>query len=175
METLFCCCSLARVLLPVLSGMAVSLLTLIPPLRRWGQGGYQRTAITLICALLATLVFEPSWAYGSVTTEIFISSVSTLTEDKLGGYRDAVARELWVRKIIPPLSTEFCYTAQENICRLADDAEYSKTNLANYLLSLGITFFFALFGSFAVIALTNSKRSGTPWRDESLRNGGTTR
>jgi hypothetical protein len=159
-------------LLPILFGMTIALLVLIPHIRNWNQSYERKIATSLGLAFLATLMFQFLNAYGSVELKIYVSRAMNplVIDNLLDGSRDDVEKELLIRALRPRLELQPCYSEQESICEIANTVEiyanegYAplKGSIKGYLRSVGITFLSVWIGSLLVVLrLTTMKQAKT--------------
>ena len=166
-------------IVPLLMGVLISLIVLLPPLRKRGQHS-ARARLGEIC-ILGLITFAIS--FGGLTR--LMAEADYLTPVVFNGtlpgirppnpdsiplsewYQDyqlnqpAVIGEMWVRLLIPPLLP--CYSSQANICKLVD-AAYSTGwihgwDWQGYLLDIGFGVLSVLANSVGVWLFTRQHRS----------------
>jgi hypothetical protein len=111
-------------------GALVSLLALLPPIRRWCRRSPAARIVTL--CVLGSASFGISlvlWTQLAVEVSILYSTLMAVdTFDRPPAFvpaepdasRPLVIRELWQRRLAPPPLRRACYAQEETICRRAD-------------------------------------------------------
>ena len=146
---------LAAFLVAALIGVLLSLLFLIPPLRRLGQ---RATAVRRLLAaslgLLALLI-----VFGSAA-RVFAEAVGVVISGTVDSYRPAIVRgspqeqlvqkwdqnraavvnELWLRQMMPPRQAWACYTRRFEVCILMADefGLWGSSTWWSWLVMLGL-------------------------------------
>jgi hypothetical protein len=137
-----------------LTGALVSLLALLPPVRRLSSSGVQaRARIIGVCALLALVI-----AFG-LATRLFAGAMVAYITDVEAGWRDhvpegsdlekqllawdedigVILNELWLRQMAPPASGTPCYTRQFAVCELMGEmGVFGTSTWGSYALFVGL-------------------------------------
>ena len=132
-----------------LIGALVSLLALLPPVRKVALRSLAaRIAAILILGLLSLvlafglltrLMAEAVYAFGTV---VIVDTFNSQTSTVVWPYdinKPAIVNELWIRLLVPPPFRQACYTNEATMCALVNDilpatsADWSwKGYLVNY-------------------------------------------
>lgn len=139
---------LGLVLLFLLGG-AISLIVLLPPLRRLGRNTpkarmIEITVLGLLSFSIAFLVYswvgaEIVYIFGMMTGPSY-DQVSPSCEPLAVDGKVKVVQELWVRSIVPPPMQSSCYTNQVEVCEFADriaGPKHGHRDWSDYLISVG--------------------------------------
>lgn len=121
-----------------LTGVLISSLVLIPPIRKWGR--YNKRARRFEILLFAWLSFTcgamvVTWLNAALMYEVFGRMLSWSPEDlkrsspgagvsmreDLRVHAIAIVAELWARQLVPPPWQRPCYAGQVAMCDLADE------------------------------------------------------
>jgi hypothetical protein len=164
------------ILILILIGALVSLVALVPPIRR----GCQRSVaarIATICilgvvsflisfGLLTRLGAEVTYLFDTmVHVDTFDANIKpTLTPEQAYYQRSrpVVVNELWIRSLIPPGVRRSCYAGEAWICDLADKvvpAGSDGRGWRTYLLNVGIACLSVVAGSVLVWRFTSRRQS----------------
>jgi hypothetical protein len=142
----------------VVVGFIFSLLGVIPSIRTIGINSAKKritksVILGILCMVISLLVFTLLLARLSLTIDGIFCSIteSAMTRCEYYSTMQAdyeehgteVVKELWRRIISPPLSSETCYSDQQNICKLAGrisdgSAENKIVIWGNYFWIIGL-------------------------------------
>jgi hypothetical protein len=160
----------------ILIGALVSLVALVPPIRR----GCRRSVaarIATICilgvvsflisfSLLTRLGAEVTYLFGTmVHVDTFDADIKPTVTPEQAYYqksRPVVVNELWIRSLIPPGMRRSCYAGEVWICDLADKvvpAGLDGWGWGTYLLNVGIACLSVVAGSVLVWRFTSKRQS----------------
>ena len=131
--TLVCSACIVLVPLALLVGAVIGLPALFPPLRSAARShpGF-RKGLVIVAGLAAFAVGYAGWAFAysninyNLAIEVYIAAdcrqercVRHVRE--IYDSRDAIGVELWQRTLVPPPLRSACYSADANLCALADE------------------------------------------------------
>ncbi len=160
----------------LLSGILLSLLTLIPAVRKRAQNNLAGRVVTLLGVMILSVVVLFSvitWLeiqvfhyYASIYSSLMSSreEYETYWEfyDKYEEKDEAIVHETWLRVMAPPLLREQCYTIEKDVCEFVDQFPKNRELMSqNYL---GGAFAFALGFSLpgGVLAWYFTRRKQSP-------------
>ena len=145
-----------------LIGVLLSLLALLPPLRRLGRRSVRAKAVVIdACALLALAV-----TFG-LGTRLFAGAMVAVVTQAEASWRDRVPKgselerqlqgwdenrrvilnELWLRQMAPPARGSPCYTRQLAVCELMGElGVFGTSTWGTYALFVGLGVVSALVG-----------------------------
>ena len=130
----------------VILGVPVSLIALIPPIRKRCQL-YRVTRIVTICILgvLSFAAIFPLVTRMYAGWEVFLFAFGThhtLDPDYYPDYiaelydneqrMKEAAKEVWTRRLIPPVFRQDCYSSDGEICNLADNTQKLPSNFQEW-------------------------------------------
>jgi hypothetical protein len=156
-------------------GALVSLLALLPPIRRWCRRNRPARAVTLCALCLAS--FAPSfllWTRLAAEVSVLYSALVTVdTFDRppvvVATGPDAgqplVIRELWHRRLVLPSLRRACYARDEAICRQADAIAANVPGMWSgraYLEEVGMALVPALSAGVLGWLWTRTRQSSAP-------------
>jgi len=166
------------ILILILIGALVSLVALVPPIRRWCRRSVA-ARIAAICTLgLVSFVIsfgghtrlgaEVIYLFGTMvhvdTFDPNIKPTVTPIETYYQMSRPVVVNELWIRSLIPPGVRRSCYAEEAWICDLADDvipAGVDQRGWGAYLLDVGIACVSVVASGVLVWRFTRRRQSAT--------------
>jgi len=139
----------------VLIGVLLSLLTLLPPVRRLGRSGVGvKAAVIGACALLALAVtFGLGTRLFAGAMVAYVTEAETRWRDQVPEESDldrqlqawdensmVILNELWLRQMAPPASGTPCYTRNLAVCELMGElGVFGTSTWASYALFLGLS------------------------------------
>jgi len=116
---------IAMLLVLALMGGLVSLIALLPPIRRSGRRS--KLARIAVVSAIAVITFAISFGLftrlGAEVTYIFGTIGAPPWAEAEDPLRPAIVHELWLRSALPPFSQRACYTTDARVCERADQAE----------------------------------------------------
>ncbi len=143
-----------------LAGILLSLVTLIPAVRKRAQSNHSGRIVTLLAVMILSVVFMFSvirWlevqVYYVLMSIPYMGSVEDY--DSIRGFYAkydekgrAIDRETWIRVMIPPLLRWQCYTTEKNVCEFVDQYPDVRVLMTwnRYLLVLAFALGFSLPG-----------------------------
>ena len=166
------------ILILILIGALVSLVALVPPIRRWCRRSVA-ARITTICTLglvsfvisfggYTRLYAEAIYAVGTIvhvdTFDPNIKPTVTPIETYYQRSRPVVVNEVWIRLLIPPGVRQSCYAEEAWICDLADDVKFSgwdQRGWGAYLLDVGMACVSVVTSGVLVWRFTRRRQSST--------------
>lgn len=162
----------------ILIGALVSLVALVPPIRRWCRRSVAARIATICTLGLMSFVIsfgvytwlyaEAIYAIGTIvrvdTFDPNIKPTVTPIETYYQGSRPVVVNEVWIRLLIPPGVRRACYAEEAWICDLADDVKFSgwdERGWGAYLLDVGIACVSVVASGVLVWRFTRRRQSAT--------------
>jgi hypothetical protein len=164
------------ILILILIGALVSLVALVPFIRRWCRRSVT-ARIATICTLglvsfvisfglFTRLTAEVTYFFGTIvhvdTFDPDIKPAVTPIETYYQTSRPVVVNELWIRSLIPPGVRRSCYAGEAWICDLADDvtpAGFDQPGWGAYLRDIGIACISVVASGVLVLRFTKRRQS----------------
>jgi len=131
--TLVCSACVVLIPLALLAGAVVGLPALFPPLRSAARSNPGvRKALVILAGLAAYALGYAGWAFAytninyNLAVEVYIEADCRQERclrhlRDIYDNRDAIGTELWQRMLVPPPLRGACYSADANLCALADE------------------------------------------------------
>ncbi len=144
-----------------LPGILLSLITLIPAVRKRAQSSLAGRVVTLLVVMILSVVvvffvttrLQVIVWYAVVTTpqmgvEIHYDYPRQEFVSKYFEKRSAIVHETWIRVIVPPPLRQQCYTTEKDVCEFVDQfPEIRRVLFQNYLQGVFFPLVMALVGS----------------------------
>ena len=153
-------------------GALVSLLALLPPIRRWcRRNPAARIAVLFVLGLASFSISFVLWTRFAVEVSAIYSTlmaIDTFDRPPATGPaepdadRPLVIRELWQRRLVPPSLRRACYARDEKICRPADTVAANVPDMWNgraYLEEVGTALIPVLSTGLLAWLWTRARRS----------------
>ncbi|MFC1974915.1 hypothetical protein ACFLXQ_00785 [Chloroflexota bacterium] len=137
-----------------LPGILLSLVTLIPPIRKRAQNNLAVRVVTLLVVMILPsivlfaafqrIMVEGHYIFASIPsmdpeeiydyTEVEIKEFEAKYAEKLVEKHEAVVYETWIRVMVPSLLRRPCYTNEKIVCELVDQFPENRELMSrNYL------------------------------------------
>jgi hypothetical protein len=140
------------VLALALIGGFVSLVALIPPIRKLGRrdATARWTAVLIIGLLSLVIAFGLYTRLGAGVYYIFGTIGEPPWQRTEDPYKPAIVQEIWIRLLVPPPLQRPCYAGEAVVCEKTDWMApiAGEGGWGSYLASVGICLISALAGGF---------------------------
>jgi hypothetical protein len=156
-------------------GALVSLLALLPPIRRWCWRNPAARIVTLCALALASfgisfmlwtrLAAEVSSIYSTLVAIDTFDRPPSTGPTQPDTSRPFVIRELWLRQLVPPSLRRTCYAQEGAICHLADTIMANVPDMWGrraYLEEIGTALISMISASALAWLWTRARRSPVP-------------
>jgi predicted PurR-regulated permease PerM len=137
-----------------LAGIVIAFPIALPPVQRFTQRHLpRRKALVVTCGLLAFVLSYLVW------TRIMAKPLNP-TDPYWAGVDTVATNELWLRQIIPPVTSNPCYTGQPNACTTADNLPfgYGRPTWSNYMMDLVASISGAIGTGLTALLFTRPKK-----------------
>lgn len=146
-----------------LIGALVSLVVLIPPIRKLGRrSSAARTAEVVIVGVVSLAVsFGLFTRLGAEVAYIFSTIGPPAWEEVEDALKPAIVEELWMRALMPPPLVQPCYTTDTAVCQRADWATLGgevSGDWGVYLMSVGVCLVSLVTGGSLASVFTRHRR-----------------
>ncbi len=149
-----------------LIGALVSLVVLIPPIRKLGRRSrIARAAEVVVIGVVSFAIsFGLFTRLGAEVAYIFSMIVPLTGQEIDDPLRPAIVEELWMRALVPPPWQQPCYTSDTLVCQKADwtmPGSETTGDWGAYLISIGLCLVSSLAGGALAHLFTRKRQRDT--------------